>query len=179
MAKFLCNTLFRQINMVISFAFQTFPLLCHLYQKSYSTGWLVSAVSLTFCFGACLSYTLCLGDVTSSLAKTVGLNGIWTFRQFWIVFLASTVLYPLCNLKSLISLAPLSLAGVGAVLITSVFIAFRCPLINQNSPYSLPGFGLLLRTLSPEQLPKFQTFNKGLANPASLFLFGMAASAYL
>ncbi len=141
--------------------------------------WLVSAVSLTFCYGACLAYTLCLGDVTSSLAQTIGLNGIWTSRQFCITFLATTVLYPLCKLKSLISLAPLSLAGVGSVLITAVFIAWRCPFVNQNSPYLTMGVGSLLSTLSPEQVPKFQTFNKGLLNPSSLILFGMAASAYL
>lgn len=141
--------------------------------------WLVSVVSLTFCYGACLAYTLCLGDVTSSLAQTIGLNGICTFRQFWIVFLATTILYPLCNLKSLISLAPLSLAGVGSVLITGIFIAWRCPFVNRSSPYSALGLGRLLKTLSPEQVPKFQTLNKGFLSPSSLILFGMAASAYL
>jgi len=144
-----------------------------------NSAWLVSAVSLTFCFGACLSYTLCLGDVTSSLAQTIGLNGIWTSRQFWIIFLTTTILYPLCNLKSLISLAPLSLAGVGAVLLTAIFIAWRCPFVNQRSPYSIQGFGPLLGSLAPDQIPKFQTFNKGFFNPSSLILFGMAASAYL
>ena len=151
----------------------------HPYSQSHFEAWVVSAISFTFCFGACLSYTLCLGDVTSSLAQTVGLNGIFTSRQFWIIFLTTTVLYPLCNLKSLISLAPLSLAGVGAVLITAIFIAWRCPFVNQRSPYSIQGFGRQLRTLSPEQLPKFQTLNKGFLNPSSLILFGMASSAYL
>lgn len=144
-----------------------------------NSAWLVSAASLTFCFGACLSYTLCLGDVTSSLAQTIGLNGIWTSPQFWIIFWTATILYPLCNLKSLISLAPLSLAGVGAVLLTGIFIAWRCPLMNQTSPYCIRGSGRLLTSLSPEQLPKFHTMNKGFLNPSSLILFGMAAFSYL
>ena len=144
-----------------------------------NTAWLVSAASLIFCFGACLSYSLCLGDVSSSLAQTFGWRGIWASRQFWIILLTTTILYPLCNLQSLIALAPLSLAGVAAVLITTMFIAWRCPFVNIRSPYSIQGGGQLLRTLSPQQLPKFQSMNKGLLNPSSLILFGMAASAYL
>eukprot|EP00535_Pseudo-nitzschia_heimii_P000308 CAMPEP_0197186452 /NCGR_PEP_ID=MMETSP1423-20130617/13953_1 /TAXON_ID=476441 /ORGANISM="Pseudo-nitzschia heimii, Strain UNC1101" /LENGTH=524 /DNA_ID=CAMNT_0042637777 /DNA_START=9 /DNA_END=1580 /DNA_ORIENTATION=+ len=144
-----------------------------------NSAWLVSIFSLTFCFGACLSYSLCLGDVTSSLAETIGLNGIWISRQFWILFLTTTILYPLSNLKSLISLAPLSLAGVGAVLFTTIFLAWRCPFVNKSSPYSTSGLDFLLNTLSPEQLPKFQTLHKGFFHLSSLILFGMAASAYL
>ncbi len=126
-----------------------------------------------------MAYTLCLGDVTSSLTQTVGLNGIWSSRQFCIILMATTILYPLCKLKSLVSLAPLSLAGVGSVLITAIFIAWRCPLVNRSSPYSMTGVGPILSTLSSEQIPRFQTFNKGVLNPSSLILFGMAASAYL
>mmetsp|Transcript_21649 Transcript_21649/g.45713 ORF Transcript_21649/g.45713 Transcript_21649/m.45713 type:complete len:542 (+) Transcript_21649:93-1718(+) len=144
-----------------------------------NSAWLVSAVSLTFCFGACLSYSLCLGDVSSSLAKTIGLTGVWTSRKFCIIFLTTAILYPLCNLRSLISLAPLSLAGVGAVLVTAIFIGWRCPFVYQRSPYNVAGVGHLLATLSPEQLPKFQSHNKGFLNSSSLILFGMAASAYL
>lgn len=143
------------------------------------TAWIVSAVSLIFCIGACLSYSLCLGDVSSSLAQTFGWNGVWASRQFWIIMLTTIVLYPLCNLKSLIALAPFSFAGVTAVLITTVFIGWRCPMVNAKSPYSMQGGAQLLSTLSLQQLPKFQTMNKGFLNPSSLILFGMAASAYL
>lgn len=143
------------------------------------SAWLVSAVSLTFCYGACLAYTLCLGDVSRSLAQTIGLNGAYSTREFWILLLVTAILYPLCNLRSLISLAPLSLAGVGSVLITGIFIAWRCPFLNRSSPYSALALNSLLKTLSPEQIPKFQTLNKGFLSPSSLILFGMAASAYL
>jgi hypothetical protein len=146
--------------------------------KSKQSAWFVSVASLTFCFGACLSYSILLGDVSSSMAQTVGFGGILTSRQFWIILLTSTVLFPLCNLRSLLALAPLSFAGVAAVLITTMFIVLRCPLVNPSSPYTAPA-GHLLKTLSSQQLPKFNTFNKGFFQPSSLILLGMAASAYM
>jgi hypothetical protein len=154
-------------------SFLSFILIIQFY-----TAWLVSVASLTFCFGACLSYSLCLGDVSSSMAQSVGWHGVFSTRQFWIVLLTSLILYPLCNLRSLMALAPLSLAGVAAVLITTIFLAWRCPFVNIRSPYSIQG-GQLLKTLTAQQLPKFSQYNKGLLSPSSLTLFGMAASSYL
>lgn len=133
---------------------------------------------MTFCFGACLSYSILLGDVSSSMAQTVGYSGLLATRQFWIIALTSTILFPLCNMRSLLALAPLSLAGVAAVLITTLFIVLRCPMVNAMSPYAAPA-GKLLKTLSKTQLPVFNTFNNGLLHPSSLILLGMSASAYL
>jgi sodium-coupled neutral amino acid transporter 11 len=147
-------------------------------KKDKRSAWFVSLASLTFCFGACLSYSILLGDVSSSMAQTVGWSGIWTSRQLWTILLTVTVLYPLCNLRSLLALAPLSLAGVAAVLITTLFIVWRSPVANAASPYTAPA-GRLLQTLSARQLPVFNTMHKGLMNPSSLILLGMAASAYL
>jgi Transmembrane amino acid transporter protein len=147
-------------------------------KKNKRSAWFVSVASLTFCFGACLSYSILLGDVSSSMAQTIGCSGILISRQFWIILLTTLVLYPLCNLRSLLALAPLSLAGVGAVFMTTLFIVLRCPLVNSGSPYAAAG-GKLLKTLTVTQLPKFNTFNNGLCHPSSLILLGMAASAYL
>lgn len=147
-------------------------------KKNKRSAWFVSVASLTFCFGACLSYSILLGDVSSSMAQSLGASGIVTFRQFWIVLLTTLVLYPLCNLRSLLTLAPLSLAGVGAVFMTTLFIVFRCPLVNPGSPYAAIG-GNLIKTLAATHVPKFNTFNNGLAHPSSLILLGMAASSYL
>ncbi|KAL3904620.1 MAG: hypothetical protein SGILL_009995, partial [Bacillariaceae sp.] len=147
-------------------------------KKDKRSAWFVSLASMTFCFGACLSYSILLGDVSSSMAQTVGWSGIFATRQFWIIALTTTILFPLCNLRSLLALAPLSLAGVAAVLITTLFIAWRCPLANTLSPYVAPA-GKLLKTLSKTQLPLFNTFNNGLFHPSSLILLGMSASAYL
>lgn len=147
-------------------------------KKDKKSAWFVSVASLAFCFGACLSYSILLGDVSSSLARTLGWSGLLVSRQLWIILLTSTILYPLCNLKSLLALAPLSLAGVAAVLITTLFVVFRCPLVNPASPYARP-VGKLIKTLSASQLPTFDTFNNGLLHPSSLILLGMSASAYL
>jgi amino acid permease len=146
--------------------------------KNKRFAWFVSVASLLFCFGACLSNSILLGDLSSSMAKTIGWSGIFSSRQFWIIILTTFVLYPLCNLQSHLALAPLSLAGVAAVLMTTLFIVFRCPFLNARSPYAAPA-GILLTTLTPLQFPKFNTFNNGLFHPSSLILFGMSASAYL
>lgn len=143
--------------------------------KGENSSWFVSATSLTFCLGGLLSYSILLGDVAQSLAQTVGLN---VGRQFWILLLTGTILYPLCNLRSLLALAPLSVTGVVAVFITTLFIMWRCPLVNAASPYA-PDGGILLETLSALQVPKFRTMNKGFTSPSSLIIFGMAVSSYL
>jgi hypothetical protein len=143
--------------------------------KGENSSWFVSATSLTFCLGGLLSYSILLGDVAQSLAQTVGLN---VGRQFWIVLLTGTILYPLCNLRSLLALAPLSVTGVLAVFITTLFIMWRCPLANAASPYAAGG-GVLLKTLSALQIPRFHTMNKGFTSPSSLIIFGMAVSSYL
>mmetsp|Transcript_44907 Transcript_44907/g.109005 ORF Transcript_44907/g.109005 Transcript_44907/m.109005 type:complete len:530 (+) Transcript_44907:266-1855(+) len=202
-------TLMTILGLLSAYTFSLYGRLTHISQahslgelweikKDKSTAWVVSVAALTFCFGACLSYTILLGDVASALSQTLlhgsgggggggatvtGLAaltaGIWTSRQFWILVLTGTVLYPLCRLKSLLALAPLSLAGVGAVLITTLFIAARCPTVNPSSPYLLGCGSKLLRSLSKSQLPLFNTYNKGLTSPSSLVILGMAASAYL
>ncbi|KAG7339278.1 transmembrane amino acid transporter [Nitzschia inconspicua] len=147
-------------------------------KKNKRSAWFVSFASFLFCFGACLSYSILLGDVSSSMAQTLGGSGILTSRHFWIMLLTTFVLYPLCNLPSLLALAPLSRAGVAAVLMTTMFIVFRCPFVNPGSPYAAVG-GTLMKTLSAIQLPRFNTFNNGFCHPSSLILLGMAASAYL
>jgi solute carrier family 38 (sodium-coupled neutral amino acid transporter), member 11 len=147
-------------------------------EKNERSAWIVSVASLAFCLGACLSHSILLGDVSSSMAHTIGCSGIFSTRQFWIIISTTCILYPLCSLQSLMALAPLSLVGVAAVFMTTLFIVFRCPLVNAGSPYTAPA-GKLLSTLTPIQFPTFNTFNNGLCHPSSLILFGMSASAYL
>lgn len=96
-------------------------------EKGRSSSWIVSLATLTFCFGAALSYSILLGDTFSALAHTAGLQGVFLSRSFWIVLLTSSTLYPLCNLDSLLALAPLSIAGVAAVIATTCFLGMRCP----------------------------------------------------
>jgi sodium-coupled neutral amino acid transporter 11 len=143
-----------------------------------SSSWVISLATLTFCFGGALSYSILLGDTFSALAQTAGLQGLLMARSVWILLVTSTILYPLCNLKSLLALAPLSISGVAAVAATTCFLGWRCPFINSNSPYA-EGTGALISSLSPRLVPKFNTYNKGILSLSSTVLVGMAASAYL
>jgi hypothetical protein len=147
-------------------------------EKGRSSSWVISLATLTFCFGAALSYSILLGDTASAVAAAGGLQGIFLSRSFWIVLLTSSILYPLCNLDSLLALAPLSIAGVAAVTGTTFFLGWRCPSLNRLSPYT-QGCGVLLKTLAPRMIPQFNTYNKHIFSPSSSVLVGMAATSYL
>jgi len=147
-------------------------------EKGERSSWMISMTTMTFCFGGALSYSILLADTFEALAHTLSLRGMCLSRSFWILTLTPTLLYPLCNLQSLLSLAPLSVAGVAAVATTTCFLGWRCPSFNPRSPYSAAG-GALIGTLSSNLAPTFNTYNKPLFSPSSAILIGMAASAYL
>ena len=153
-------------------------------EKGESSAWIVSMASMTFCYGAALSYSILLGDTIPALVQATGLKSgtLATSRSLWIVLLTTFVLRPLCNLKSLASLAPISIVGVVGVIATACFLGWRCPNINAASPYNAAssiGTGGLLSTLSRDQVPSFGTYSTGLFSPSSLILMGMAATAFL
>jgi amino acid permease len=141
------------------------------------SAWIISCASSTFCFGAALSYSILLGDTFSALAQTIGLSGFSASRRLWILLLSGTILFPLCNMKSLLALAPISITGVFGALFNTVVLGWRCPIINPSSPYNVGG--RYFESLSLQQLPRFDTISRGFASPYSLILGGMAAFAYL
>lgn len=145
--------------------------------KGQKSSWIISLSSMIFCFGACLSYSILLGDAFQALAASGGLSGVAASRPFWVLLVTLTTLLPLCSLQSLSSLAPMSLMGIFGMLATTCFLGWRCPTINAASPYGAEG--TLLGTLAKHQLPSFGTFNKGFASPASMILGGMAAASFL
>lgn len=145
--------------------------------KGRKSSWIISLSSMVFCFGACLSYSILLGDAFQALATSGGLSGVAASRPFWVLLVTLTTLLPLCSLQSLSSLAPMSLMGIVGMFATTCFLGWRCPTINPTSPYGAGG--ALLGTLAKHQLPSFGTFNKGLASPASMILGGMAAASFL
>jgi len=53
------------------------------------------------------------------------LPAIFRSRTNVILLLTSTVLFPLCSLKSLSALAPFSLLGLGGTLYTALFMTLR------------------------------------------------------
>ena len=66
-----------------------------------------------------------IGDSFTALAKTFNLPPFFCSRTNVILVLTSTVLFPLCSLKSLSALAPFSLLGLGGTLYTALFMALR------------------------------------------------------
>jgi len=132
--------------------------------------WLISLACFLTPLGAALSYSIILADVFTALAATVGLT---LSRPASIIGMSSFVLYPLCSLKSLSALAPVSILGVVGILVTAIFMGVRA----FGSAYS-PG-GALASTLAPALTPAFNKVGVNLLQPSSLILVSMAATAYL
>jgi amino acid permease len=146
------------------------------------SSWVISAGTFSFCFGLALVYALVIGDFLSSLAMSFGssIPAVFAKRQFWILSVTLSTLYPLCNLKSLAALAPMSMIGTAGTLLTTIFMAVRCPSIVPSSPYSVtPGaVGAFASTLAPSLAPRFGSFYK-IISPAALIIMSMSTTAYL
>ncbi|CAM9846888.1 unnamed protein product, partial [Phaeothamnion confervicola] len=67
-----------------------------------------------------------LGDLLSSLAGSVGATGWVASRTGAILGTTGLILLPLCLLRDLSALKYSSMAGIGAVLYVTVFVALRC-----------------------------------------------------
>jgi sodium-coupled neutral amino acid transporter 11 len=89
------------------------------------TAWMISGGITAKCFFASLMYSIIIGDSFSALAKSFGLPAVLAQRSNVILALTTFVLFPLCSLKSLNSLAPFSLLGLGGTLYTAIAMAIR------------------------------------------------------
>lgn len=119
----------------------------------------VSMVNFCFCFGVCLTMLLVIGDAVSGLLTS---SEWWASRHSAILATTATCLYPFCSMPSLDALAPLSFLGVVGSLLSTAFLAWRCPSVNLASPYPKP------------------TMNTYTRSPASrLVLLSMACVAYM
>ena len=141
------------------------------------SSWIVGLCSLVFGLGATLSYSILVCDVFQTLATALGGSGLLITKPFWVLVMTLGAIIPLCSMKDLNKLAPVSAVGVTGIMSTSLFLAWRCPFINPQSPYAAGG--ALLSTLTASQIPAFGTIAKGFGSPSSMVLGGMAASAYL
>lgn len=159
---------------------------------------ILSIANFVFCFGACLTYSLVIGDLTSSLMRGWGFSGWLAMRQTAILGAAATMLWPLCNLPSLAALAPVSIIGVLGMIVVTGFLAIRCPTLVPSSPYNNAALlgavtssrggrftrgtangGLTLVETLPDFLqPQFRTYNR-VRSPAPLVLISMACVAWM
>ena len=153
--------------------------------KGKRSSWIVSASTFSFCFGIAVAYSLVIGAFLSKLALSFGsgLPVLLGRRQFWILSVTLSTLAPLCNLKSLAALAPMSILGTVGSLLTASFMALRCPAIFAASPYSVASgavgkFAAVSFKATPALAPQFNTFSK-ILSPASLIIAAMATTAYL
>ena len=96
-------------------------------------------------------------------------------RQVSILGITFGALIPLCNLKSLAALSPLSMVGVSGMLMTCIFMIYRA---MPGGAYSAGG--ALLGTIAPAMKPTFGVIGDSkLFSPAIFVLVSMASTAYL
>ena len=137
------------------------------------SAWMVTLSCLVTPLGAALAYSIVLGDFFSSLARSAGVKGVLAMRQTSILVVTLLALYPLCLLKSLAALAPVSIIGVISVLLTAVFMSIRA----LDGTYAAGG--TFLSSLSASLQPSFGKRGLNVISPSILVLTSMGATAYL
>ena len=127
----------------------------------------ISVVSLIYCYGCCLTFLLVIADTLTSLTMLASPSGLpwWASRPSLIFTVSGGCLWPLCNLKSLQALAPVSIVGVLGCLVSTAFVVLRCPLVIKSSPYTAAS-------------AQFSTYNR-VRGPAPLVLFSMGCVALM
>lgn len=148
----------------------------------------ISIANFVYCCGCCLTFLLVIGDSLMSIAELVtggkAANIWWLSRQTFILSVAKSTLWPLCNLKSLKALAPVSMLGVLGSLVASVFVVWRCPAVVASSPYAISAassgakYQASAAAASSLSVPKFSSYNR-VKGPAPLVLFSMGCVALM
>lgn len=138
-----------------------------------SSAWLISAGITAKCFFASLAYSIIIGDSFTSLASTFNLPAQFAKRTNVILALTSLVLLPLCSLKSLNSLAPFSLLGLGGTLYTAIFMAIR----YFDKSYSVGG--QFFKTLAAAGQPSFNTRGPFTINHTIFILVSMLSTSFI
>jgi amino acid permease len=139
---------------------------------SPKTAWMISGGITAKCFFASLAYSIIIGDSFAALAKTFSLPAMLAQRTNIILLLTSTVLFPLCSLKSLNSLAPFSLLGLGGTLYTAVVMAIR------YFDGSYAAGGKFFQSMAVASRPSFSSGSGGL-NLKAFVLLSMLSTSYI
>ncbi len=146
----------------------------------------IPAATCTFktCF-AVLSYSMILADTIRALLMTAGVE---TTRTLALLGITSTTLLPLCLLKSLSSLAPFSLLGIGGMFYTSIAMAIRyfggayklgVPAVKGSKAAAVPA-GKYLADVAANYQPKFGDLGASAAlSPNVFILICMLSTAYM
>ncbi len=141
------------------------------------SAWIISLCCFFTPLGTALTFSIVLGDMLSMLAKTVGLRGLLSSRQALLLGITSSILYPLCNLKSLAALSPVSMVGVGGMCLTSIFMILRA---LPFSPYTAGAAGsAFLSSVPAASRPSFGLIGNNVMSPSVLVLVSMCATSLL
>jgi len=165
--------------MFISCVFCFFPT-----AKSYREAWektinketsIIPAAACTFkTTAAILAYSMILADTFRALLATVGLD---ITRTNTLLSVTSLILFPLCLLKNLSSLAPFSLLGVAGMGYTTLAMSIR----YFGGDYSLTSSTTnFLADLTPDLRPFFGNIGaQGVLSPSAFILICMLSTAYV
>jgi len=139
------------------------------------SAWIVSLCCFLTPLGTALTYSIVLGDMLSMLAKSMGMTGKIVSRQSLLIATTLGIIYPLCNLKSLASLSPVSMVGVSGMCLTAIFMVLRA---LPGSPYVIPA-SAYLESIPLSFRPSFGTIGNNAMSPAILVLISMCATSML
>lgn len=137
------------------------------------TAWTISAGITAMCFLASLAYSIIIGDSFTSLASSFNLPRLFAERTNVILMITTFVLFPLCSLKSLNSLSPFSLLGLGGTLYTAAFMAIR----YLDGSYAAKG--KFFSALAPAFKPSFNQRGGYAVNHLTFVLVSMLSTSYI
>jgi len=136
---------------------------------SSKSSWIAATSCTAKTLLATVAYSMILGDTFQALFKTLGLQ---VTRSQTILSLTSFVLFPLCLLKDLSSLAPFSLLGIIGMVYTTIAMALR----YFTASYKLPA-GIFVNDLPTNLMPSFGSV--GASGSSSFILICMLSTAYI
>lgn len=183
------NALFPASIITISLAlfaiytYSTIGKFCELTQSStfqevwnHSVGkkweWIIFVTIAGKCFFSIFAYSIAIGDLLQSVNESFDLPEILTNRYAIIISITVFILYPLCSLKTLNSLAPFSILGLCGTIYTAIFMTIR----YVDGTYSPDGIFYEILPLSNK--PLFYTRQSVL--DAKIFVFiGSLGTAFV
>ena len=136
-----------------------------------ATAWIPAGACTCKTFLAVLAYSMILAETFQGIFQSFGLAAATRTKS--LIGLTLTVLLPLCQMKNLASLAPFSLLGIMAMLLTAVAMGLRF----FDGSYALPD-GKFLEGLAKQ--PLFGS--KGASavfSPNAFILICMLSTAYM
>jgi len=136
------------------------------------TSWIPATACTFMTMAAVLAYSMILADTFKMLAASAGYA---ITRTNSLLGVTGLVLFPLCLLKNLASLAPFSLLGIIGMGYTTLAMAIR----YFGGSYALPA-GKFVADVAKEFQPSFGTTGaSGVLSPNSFILICMLSTAYM